>query len=307
VITDVLLSVILCARNQATEVAHRAPVITQFLDANFKNYELIIVDDGSSDNTSILVKELSRQQKNLRLLRLARHYGSGTAVAAGLQHAIGDYAAVMRLDDPLDAIPELLTRCKSGYDVVFAALPDNTPRSIAQRLAVWLGRVSHLPINAVSSNFVIMRRKAMNSLLTLKDRMHNIQVLAVYLGMMVDYAPVLPTESSSKQPWHNLLHMADAILAYSRWPLWWLGGTLLLLSLLGFVTAGINWILSGFDLPAGVVLGVSLLLLLTNGILFIMAAAVGRILAETKRQPLYYVTEEISSRTVEIASIVRAV
>jgi len=305
-IMDVLLSVILCARNQAAEVAHRVPIITQFLDANFKNYELIIVDDGSSDNTSMLVKELSQQQKNLRLLRLARHYGSGIATAAGLQHAIGDYAVVMRLDDPLEAVPILLNHCKGGYDAVFATLPDDTPRGIAQLLAAWLGRISRLPINAASSNFVVMRRKAMNSLLTLKDCMHNIQVLAVYMGMMVEHIPVLPP-ATAKQSWRNLLHVVEAMLAYSRWPLWWLGAGLLLLSLLGFMVAGVNWILSGFDLPAATTFGISLLFLLTNGILFILTAAVGRILVETKRQPFYYVAEEASSRTVEIASIVQAV
>jgi dolichol-phosphate mannosyltransferase len=305
-ITDVLLSVIVCARRQSAEVARFVPAITKFLDTNFKNYELIIVDDGSQDNTSALVKDLSRKQKNIRLLRLARHYGSGTATAAGLQHAIGDYAVVIGLNDPFESIPAMLTHCQNGYDAVFAC-PQKTSSGVTQTFTGWLARVSRLPINPAASNFVLMRRKAMNALLTLKDRMHNIQILAGYMGMTVDYLSLLPPKSKSRRPWRDLLHALESMLTYSRWPLWWLGAAVMGASMLAFIVAVVNWVVSGFVNEQDFVWMVGAgLLFFTNGILFVIATAVSRILAETKRQPLYYVAEEVSSRTVEIASIVRA-
>jgi len=306
-ITDILLSIVIGVRNQGGEVARFIPKITEFLNANFRNYEVIIVDDGSTDNTSTLMKEFSRKQKNLRLLRLSRHYGSGTAITAGLQHAIGDYAAVMRLEDPPEAILKLLMHCQSGYDVVFAAMHNPKSNGLTQRFTYWLSRISRLPINSASGNFVVMRRKAMNALLTLKDRMHNIQVLASYMGMTVDHLALLPGRGPSRRPWRDLLHILESMLAYSRWPLWWLGAAVLGISAIAFISAAVNWILSGFvNMQDFVWVMGSGLLFFTNGILFVIAAAMSRILSETKRQPLYYVAEEVSSRTVEIASIVRA-
>ncbi len=305
-ITDVLLSVVVSARNQVAEVEYFIPAIAQFLDANFKNYEVIIVDDGSTDETSPRVKAFASQQKNIRLLRLARHYGSGTALAAGLQHAIGDYVLVMPLNAPMEAIPKLLARCQTGFDAVFATAPDDTPHGICERLTHWLGYISRLPVHPAASNFTIIHRKALNALLELKDRMHNIQVLATYLGIRVDYLPVLPASYSPPRPWQNLLNVFESMLAYSHWPLWWLGVGLMAFSLIGFIAAVIGWILSGFlNMTAFIALIASCLFLLTNGIFLILAGAVGRILIETKHQPLYYIAEEISSRTVEIASIVR--
>ncbi len=305
-ITDILLSIVLCVRNRGDEVSSRLPAITQFMSENFRNYEIIVVDDGSADQTSMIIKNFSRQQKNIRLLRLSRHYGAGIAVAAGLQHAIGDYAAVMELNDPIESILQLLAHCKGGYDAVFAMAPAS--RGILKPLGKWLARLSGLPINPAATNFVVMRRKAMNALLTLKDRMHHIAALAAYMGMNIDYLGITtPRRIGHSEQRRNFLHMLESVLAYSRWPLWLFGASVMGLSALAFLVALVSWILSGFsDFQAFITTMVTGLLMLTNGILFIVATTVGRILAETKRQPLYYVAEEISSRTVEIASIVRA-
>ena len=101
------------------------------LNKHYTNYELVLVDDGSEDNTVELVTSLLNEYEGIRLLRLSREFGEEIAITAGLDTVIGDFTIVMLPHmDPSDKIPELVQHCIDGSDVVFGIRPYSGRRKV---------------------------------------------------------------------------------------------------------------------------------------------------------------------------------
>ncbi|MCS7162124.1 MAG: glycosyltransferase family 2 protein [Bacteroidia bacterium] len=111
------LSVVIPVYNEAPAL----PELVERLEAVLRgNYEVIFVDDGSSDSSAEVLKELAKERPWLRLIRLRRNYGQTSAIQTGIQHAQGEVIVLMDSDlenDPAD-IPRLLAKLAEGYDVV---------------------------------------------------------------------------------------------------------------------------------------------------------------------------------------------
>lgn len=119
----------------------------------FPNYEIILVDDGSSDDTFMLAKQLAAKDERLRVLKFRRNYGQTPAMAAGIDHASGDIIVTMDGDlqnDPLD-IPNLVDKINEGFDIVvgwrFNRKDKLITRKIPSKIANWMiGKVTGVPI-----------------------------------------------------------------------------------------------------------------------------------------------------------------
>lgn len=97
--------------------------VSAVLDSEFEDWEIIFVDDGSTDRTFALIKELRGRDPRVKAVRLSRNFGSHVAIAAGLDQASGEVAVVLAADlqDPPEVIPQFVARWREGYEIVWGA------------------------------------------------------------------------------------------------------------------------------------------------------------------------------------------
>jgi glycosyltransferase involved in cell wall biosynthesis len=148
---DVSVVVPLYNEQDSVELLYRA--IADAISDALPDYEIIFVDDGSSDDTFHLAKQLAAEDPRLRVLKFRRNYGQTPAMAAGIDHARGDIIVTMDGDlqnDPQD-IPNLVAKINEGFDIVvgwrFNRKDKLITRKIPSKMANWLiGKVTGVPI-----------------------------------------------------------------------------------------------------------------------------------------------------------------
>lgn len=190
-----LLSVILPVFNEAHNLKELLPVLFRSLEGLGLSYEVIVVDDGSTDQTGESVRQLARPQ--LRLIQLRRNAGQTAALMAGIRFSKGDILITMDGDfqnDP-DDIPKLLAKLDEGYDLVSgwrqqrkdAALRRNLPSSLANRL---ISAVSGIYLHDYGCTLKAYRRQALQGV-QLYGEMHRfIPIYAYWNGARVTEIPV---------------------------------------------------------------------------------------------------------------------
>lgn len=121
---DIFLSVIIPAYNESRHIKENLFRVNNFLSAKSFQYEIIVVDDGSSDTTADVVRLVSRTIPQLRLVENAKNRGKGFSVWSGMQHAQGEYRLFMDADGSVDIshIDEFITWMKRGYDVTIGSI-----------------------------------------------------------------------------------------------------------------------------------------------------------------------------------------
>lgn len=214
-----------------------------------EDYELIFVDDGSTDNT--LEKLLSFRQGNSRIkvLSLSRNFGHQAAFSAGLFHAKGDFVAMMDgdLQDPPELLPEMYRLIKEeSFDIVNgrkSGRKGNSKKNFMTFLFHRIfGKVSGMENIGNSGNFSMMTRQATDALLSLKERIRYLPGLRSFIGFRqgyVDFVREDRYEGEPKMSYRKLFSLAmDAIFSFSRFPIkicLYLG----ILGILVFMAAGI--------------------------------------------------------------------
>jgi glycosyltransferase involved in cell wall biosynthesis len=190
-----LVSIILPVFNEADNLKELLPALFRNLDALGLRYEVIVVDDGSTDQTGEIVRQLARPE--LRLIQLRRNTGQTAALMAGIRFSRGDILITMDGDlqnDPAD-IPQLLAKLDEGYDLVSgwrqqrqdAALRRNLPSSLANRL---ISAVSGIYLHDYGCTLKAYRRQALQGV-QLYGEMHRfIPIYAYWNGARVTEIPV---------------------------------------------------------------------------------------------------------------------
>ena len=190
-----LVSVIVPVFNEADNLRELLPALFRSLDDLDFSYEVIVVDDGSTDQTAEIVRQLARPQ--LRLIQLRRNSGQTAALMAGIRFSKGDILISMDGDlqnDPAD-IPQLLAKLDEGYDLVSgwrqrrkdAALRRNLPSSLANRL---ISAVSGIYLHDYGCTLKAYRRQALQGV-QLYGEMHRfIPIYAYWNGARVTEIPV---------------------------------------------------------------------------------------------------------------------
>jgi polyisoprenyl-phosphate glycosyltransferase len=267
-------------------------------------FELVLVDDASSDSTGPAVDELADGDPRVRVLHLARNFGHQAALTAGLEHARGDAVAMLDgdLQDPPEVILEMLRHWAGGSDVVYAVRTQRNGESWAkQATARWFYRVfsrlSELDMRRNSGDFRLLDRRALDALLAMRERSRFLRGMTVWIGYTqtaVEYERDRRYAGETKFTLAKMVKFSlDAITAFSSMPLQ-------LATVLGFFFAGVAFLtlpvviglrLAGQTIPGfATVLCIVLLLggiqLITTGII---GEYVGRIYDEVKGRPLYLV------------------
>jgi glycosyltransferase involved in cell wall biosynthesis len=270
-------------------------------------WELVVVDDGSTDETAQILAEIAREDSHVRVISLSRNFGHQTAITAGLDHAQGNVVVMIDADlqDPPELITAMLDLWRAGSDVVYATRTDRDGESrFKLKTAEWfyriMGRLSDVPLAANAGDFRLLDRRALDALLTMRERNRYLRGMTSWVGFTqtaLPYSRAARHAGTTKYPIRKMIRFAlDAIASFSNVPLQ-------IATVAGFVCAMLAFFLA---IPVAIVFrifgefvpGVTttvVAVLLLGGIqlmaIGMIGEYVGRIYDEVKRRPLYIVRE----------------
>ncbi len=267
-------------------------------------FELVLVDDGSSDGSPMLLQRLAASDPRVRIVQLSRNFGHQTALTAGLDHATGDPVVMLDADlqDPPELIPTMLDHWRAGCDVVYAVREHRAGESrfklsTARWFYTLFDKLAQVELQHNSGDFRLLDREPLNALLSMRERNRFLRGMTVWVGYTQAAVPYQRDPRYAGETKYTLSKMLrfslDAISSFSHRPLQ-------LATLLGFVISTLAFIaipivvilrLLGSYLPGFSALTIVVLLL--GGIeliaIGIIGEYVGRIYDEVKGRPLYLV------------------
>jgi polyisoprenyl-phosphate glycosyltransferase len=268
------------------------------------DFELVLVDDGSSDSTPEILDRLAESDPRVKVVHLSRNFGYQPAVAAGLDHCSGDVVVTIDADlqDPPELIPDLIAEWSDGAEVVYAVRRERRGEGrlklvTARWFSKLFSRLAELEIPANVGDFRLLDRRAVTALLQMRERSRFMRGMTVWVGYRqssVPYDRDPRYAGDTRYRWRTLLKISlDAISSFSHVPLQM--ATVMGFVVSGFAFLGIPYVvvnrLLGFYVE-----GVSTLLfaiLLLGGIQLITLGIIGeylsRIYDEVKHRPLYVV------------------
>lgn len=290
-------------------VATLLEVLAGLDDPASASFEILFIDDGSSDSTLEAIRRSNAADRRIRALSLSRNFGKEAALSAGLDHALGQAVVPMDVDlqDPPEILGEMLAKWRQGFEIVYGVRTDRDTDSLPKRLTADLYYRAHnwlssdkIPEHA--GDFRLLDRKVVDVIRAMPERTRFMKGLFAWAGFRqasVTYTRRARQTGTSKFSYWKLWTFAlDGITSASTVPLrvWsYLGGTVALLALIYALFIIIRTLLFGTSVPGYASLMVAVLFL--GGLqllsLGILGEYVGRILVETKHRPLYVVRETI--------------
>ncbi|HEY2161750.1 MAG TPA: glycosyltransferase family 2 protein [Solirubrobacteraceae bacterium] len=272
-------------------------------------FELVLVDDGSSDRSPAILSELASTDPRVHVVFLSRNFGHQTALTAGLDHADGDAVVMLDADlqDPPELIPRMLDHWRDGCDVVYAVRQERDGESrFKLATARWFYRLfdklAQVDLVHNSGDFRLLDRRPLDALLSMRERNRFLRGMTVWVGYRQTAVPYDRDPRYAGETKYTLSKMLrfslDAISSFSHRPLQ-------LATLLGFIVSTLAFI----AIPVVIVLrivgsylpgfsSVTLAVLLLGGIqliaIGIIGEYVGRIYDEVKGRPLYLVRTRLN-------------
>lgn len=190
-----MISVVIGIYNEAPIVKELAARLRVVFEHMASDYEIVFVDDGSSDATSALIEELYSANNRVKLIQFSRNFGQVAALRAGLAYAKGDVVVVMDgdLQDLPEEIPRLIEKCNEGYDIVYAkreerkhSLFRNAGSWLSARILTWAtARGGVVPPDKealVLGVFRVMRREVVDAIKGLTEQSGYFQGLMNWAG-----------------------------------------------------------------------------------------------------------------------------
>lgn len=309
-LADCFVSVVAPLHNDADIVEGYIVDVLGVLRREYENYELVLVDDGSSDATVQVVSDVLKKHECTRLIMLSRRFGQETALSAGLDSVIGDFIVVMLPDrDPPALIPQIVEQCRSGVGVVFGVRADRKGdpfhQRVGSRLFYWyFNDVLKIDLPPNSTDFRVFSRQALNAMIRIKDQLRYLRTFSAYVG----YGSQSFTYSFAhrrrpprmKSRGAAVRTAVSMIVANSTHPLRSVSRLALGVSVLSVFYAAYVVLVRLLDtnvVPGWATqsLQTSVMFFFLFLILSMLCAYVGRLLAEVRDRPLYYVLEERNS------------
>lgn len=304
-----LISCVVPVYNEETLIAEFITALDATLKKLAYPYEIVIVDDGSKDNTLAIMHQL-RTQFPIRYIRFSRNFGKEKALSAGLDHAQGD--AVILLDGdfqhPLELLSEFIAQWEDGNDMVYAVRQNREDESWLKRTCAkafyhLTSKINRINIPANAGDFRLLDRKIVNALQKLPERNRFMKGLYSWVGFKQIAIPfeVQPRKSGTSQwNFYSLLDLAiTGITSFSAFPL-----RLIALGGIGVATMAILyaiWIILstfifGIQTPgwATIVTAITFFGGLQLFALGVVGEYIGRVFDEVKHRPLYIIDEESS-------------
>ncbi|KRB79362.1 bactoprenol glucosyl transferase [Sphingomonas sp. Root710] len=310
-----LLSIIVPVKDEEEAIPPFVARMTRVLDALHDpdgrpiGWEILFVDDGSTDMTMAAILTAHDADARIGALSLSRNFGKEAALSAGLDNARGQVVVPIDVDmqDPPEVIGEMIAKWREGYEVVYGVRRNRMTDSLPKRLTAdlyyrahnWLS-MDKIPEHA--GDFRLLDRKVVEVIKRMPERNRFMKGLFAWSGFRqtaVDYDRVERAVGTTKFNYWKLWTLAiDGITSASTAPLrvWsYIGAVIALIALVYAVFIGLRTIIYGADVAGYPSLMVATLFL--GGVqllsLGVLGEYVGRILVETKHRPIYIIRQRV--------------
>jgi dolichol-phosphate mannosyltransferase len=301
------ISIVAPCYNEAVTLPEFYRRVSETMQTLGETWELILVDDGSEDNTAALLRELAHKDPHIRPVIFARNFGHQLAVTAGLDYSRGQAVVIIDSDlqDPPEVIPQLIDEWRKGYEIVYARRTEREGEtwfklftaSLFYRL---IYRITDVNIPLDTGDFRLLDRKVVNVINQMRERHRFLRGMSIWVGFRqtgVPYKRAARFAGETKYPLKKMIKFAsDAITGFSYFPLQ-------LATYLGFLAAG----LSILAIPVVIAMRMAgsqafygqattlIAVLFLGGVqlifLGVLGEYIGRIYDEARGRPLYIVRE----------------
>ncbi|MDK1028674.1 MAG: glycosyltransferase family 2 protein [Anaerolineae bacterium] len=281
--------------------------VKEVMESTGKNWELLLIDDGSTDGSTDKIRELAAQDNRVRPVIFARNFGHQIAVTAGLDYSRGEAMVIIDADlqDPPEVILELAEKWHAGFEVVYAV---RTEREGESWLKLWTAslfyrliyRITDVKIPLDTGDFRLLDRKVVDVMNTMRERHRFLRGMAAWVGFKqigVEYKRVARQAGETKYPFKKMILLAlNAVTSFSYFPLQ-------MATYFGFLAAGIAII----AIPVVIIMRLTgsqafigqattlISVLLLGGVqlisLGVLGEYIGRLYDEAKGRPLYILRE----------------
>ncbi len=281
--------------------------VKEVMDSTRKPWELVLVDDGSTDGSTDIIRELAKKDKRIRPVIFARNFGHQIAITAGWDYARGDAVVIIDADlqDPPELILEMAKKWQEGNEVVFAVRAEREGESwfklwTASLFYRIIFRITDVKIPLDTGDFRLMDRKVVNVLKQMRERHRFPRGMSAWVGFKqvgVEYKRAARVAGETKYPFRKMFRLAiNAVTSFSYFPLQ-------VATFFGFVSAGIAIL----AIPVVAYMRITgsraffgqattlIAVLFLGGVqlisLGILGEYIGRLYDEAKGRPLYIVRE----------------
>lgn len=303
----IVYSIVAPVYNEAESLPHLHRRVSQVMEKLKAPWELLLVDDGSSDGSTDVIRGLAAKDRHVRPVIFARNFGHQIAITAGWDYAQGEAVIIIDADlqDPPEAIPDLARKWKDGYEVVYAIRSEREGEGWFKRLSASLFyriiyRITDVKIPVDTGDFRLMDRKVVDVLRAMRERHRFPRGMSAWVGFKqvgVRYKRSPRFAGVTKYPFRKMVLLAlNAITSFSYFPLQ-------VATYFGFFSAGIAILaiplvvylrMAGIPQFTGQATTLIAVLFL-GGIqlisLGVLGEYIGRLYDEAKGRPLYIVRE----------------
>lgn len=287
--------------------------ISEVMQKSESDWELLLIDDGSTDGSTDFIRELSKKDQRVKPVIFARNFGHQIAVTAGLDYSKGDAVVIIDSDlqDPPEVILDLLDKWREGYEVVYAVRAEREGETFFKKFTAsvfyrLIFRITDVKIPLDTGDFRLMDRKVVNVMNAMREHHRFLRGMSAWVGFKqvgVTYKRAARLSGETKYPFKKMLKLAlTAITGFSYVPLQ-------IATYIGFISAGISLVaipivillrILGSQQFIGQATTLTAVLFL-GGVqlisLGILGEYIGRIYDEVKGRPLYIVSEAPSEIT----------
>lgn len=269
------------------------------------NFEILFVNDGSSDKTLDILKTLREKDNRICYLNLSRNFGKEIAMIAGLDYSKGDAVIIIDADlqDPPELIPEMISYWEQGYDDVYAKRKSRKGETWLKKFTSkmyykTLQSVTKIQIQKDTGDFRLLDRRCVEALKQFRESQRYTKGLFSWIGynkkeILYDRDP----RAAGKTKWNykKLVDLSiDGITSFTTVPLRWSAIIGILISIIGFIymiAIILKTIIQGVDVPGYA--STMVVILFIGGIQLIFLGIIGEYLGrafyETKNRPIYFV------------------
>lgn len=311
---SMLVSVVVPVLNEEENVRELHRRLVRVLDGERVEFEVIFVDDASTDATPVVLRELHDVDCRVKSVRLARNFGHQAAISAGLRAASGDAVVTMDgdLQDAPELLPKFLERWRAGYEVVYA-VREHRVGSLRKRFAYklfyrMLQRSSNIPLPVDSGDFSLMDRRVVDVINAMPERTRFVRGMRTWVGFRQAGVTQARDERFAGEPkytyWKLVRLALDGFIGFSYRPLQLaslFGAIVSVVALFLAVVLVMLKILHGIPLVGWTSLIVAVLFL--GGVqlvcLGILGEYVGRIYDEVRERPPYVVASVLGKTRLD--------
>lgn len=303
-----LLSCVIPVYNEQQGIAKFISELEHYVKSLTSFYEIILIDDGSIDNTANIIEAFTNNSK-IKLIQLSRNFGKEIAISVGLEHCQGDVAIILDSDfqHPFNLLPVFLQHWHNGYDMVFGVRENREnetklKRAFTKGFYKLMNALTKEKIVPNAGDFRLLDRKVIDALNACEERSRFMKGLYAWVGFSSIGVPFkAPQRQSGKSSWHfnNLAELAiTGITSFSNVPLriWSFIGLLISCSAFLFAVYMIcKTLIFGVDMPGYPSIMVATMFfggvqLLSIGIL---GEYIARIFNEVKQRPKYIIKQKL--------------